>query len=212
MDAVRAFALFQLFDELIRHGRGPVSKGHHAGDAQGRTYGFPIIGLIVQVDEQVTGKHGDDLVHCSVLPPRALMNQRQVHLVGLALEVLAGDPLLARLAMDQIPGAHVDGSSLFTPLPNVSSPPPRGGRARERVMISHSLLPPLPNVSSPPPRGGRVRERVMISHSLLPPPQRFIPSPLRGEGEGEGDDFAFTLAPSPTFHPLPLEGGGGGRG
>src|SRR5579885_3659765 len=74
------------------------------------------------------------------------------------------------------------------------------------------ILYPSPQRFIPSPlRGegqGRVRERVMISHSLLPPPQRFIPSPSRGEGEGEGDDFAFTLAPSPTFHPLPLEGRG----
>src|SRR5581483_95000 len=77
--------------------------------------------------------------------------------------------------------------------PNVSSTPPSGGRARERVTISHSLLPPLPfpllrqAQDRSPARGEGMIE-------LLPP----TIFPL--SRKGRGDDRA---SPPQQFSPLP---------
>src|SRR5579885_3629457 len=72
------------------------------------------------------------------------------------------------------------------------------------------ILYPSPQRFIPSPlRGEGQGEGDDFALAVAPSPQRFIPSPSRGEGQGEGDDFAFTLAPSPQrFIPSPSRGEG----
>ncbi|MNY26198.1 hypothetical protein D3C86_1600310 [compost metagenome] len=118
--------MLQALDQLRADGQRLVAESDHPADATGGAQRGPVVQL-AELDEQVTGEQGflDQLL----LPPQQAFATvpRAVAGVALAEQVFLGALVLARLALDQIPGVRLSILWLF-----------------RREAAAHAIFPSLP--------------------------------------------------------------------
>ena len=99
--------LSQEGDKLWRHFGGLRAKADQLAHTEGGADGAPVLALVVELDEEVTAKHGlGDHLHALVAQLLYLHGGQEAG-EALVLQVLEGPALLPRLGVDDVPSGVV---------------------------------------------------------------------------------------------------------